>query len=98
MFRVLSSELAEANGERDNAAGKIVGRILLVIVSFVVGVVVGLCVAIGLGRLGHAWHLEWLTHPLVRVVCAIVGGLLFVVCGRRTSHAFEKREVSWHDK
>lgn len=82
----------------DNATGKIIGRILLVIVSLVLGVAIGFYVGVGLGRLGHAWDLEWLTHRFVPIICAAVGGLLFVFFGGRTSRAFEKRKMSWHDK
>ena len=81
-----------------NLIGKILGHILLVIASSVLGVAVGFYVGVALGRLGHAWHLEWLTHPVVSIVCAVVGGLVFLFFGARTSRAFEKHKMSWHDK
>lgn len=82
----------------DNTLGKILGHILLAILSVVLGVLAGFYVATALGRLGHAWHLEWLTHPVVSVVCAIVGGVLFLFFGGRVSRAFEKHNMNWHDK
>jgi len=82
----------------DNTLGKLLGCILLLIASVVLGVLAGLYVAVALGRLGHAFHLEWLAHPAVSIVCAVVGGLLFLFFGGRVSRAFEKYKMSWHHK
>jgi len=82
----------------DNTLGKLLGCILLPIVNLALGVLVGFYVAVALGRLGHAWHLEWLTHPAVSIVCAVVGGVLFLFLGGRVSRSFEKHKMSWHDK